>query len=160
MTTTDPTPQQRHDVDATPAPYRGAGDLRIAVIVDPGLPVGLLANTIAVIAAGLGAAMPGIGRVRLTDAEGRGFYNSADRPIPVLGADAAAMAALLARAADAPAEARVVAFPAFARSLHAFADYAEAMPSRRLAEERLDGLGLIGPARWVRSLTGALKLLR
>jgi hypothetical protein len=142
------------------APLRGAGDLRIAVAVDPALPLGLLANTVAVIAAGLGAAAPGIGGVRLTDAAGRAILNRADRPIPVLGADAAALAALLDRAADAPDGACVVAFPAFARSLHAFADYAETFPARRLSEERLEGVGLVGPSRWVRSLTGALKLLR
>lgn len=141
-------------------PLHGAGDLRLAVVVDPGLPLGLLANTVAVIAAGLGAAVPGIGGVRLTDARGFTFHNSADRPIPILGADGPSMTDLLARAASVPDRARVVAFPAFARSLHAFADYAEATPLRHLDEEKIDGIGLVGPSRWVRSLTGALKLLR
>jgi hypothetical protein len=148
------------DSRAPGAALRGAGDLRLAVIVDPGLPLGLLANTVAVIAAGLAAAVPGIGGVCLRDAEGVAFFNSADRPIPILGADGPTMTALLMRAAERPDEARIVAFPAFARSLHAFADYAEALPSRRLGSEKLDGLGLVGPSRWVRSLTGALKLLR
>ena len=154
---TDASPRDR---GATPGSLRGDDDLRIAVMVDPALPPGLLANTVAVIAAGLGAAAPGIGGVRLTDARGLSFLNSADRPIAVLAADDPTMTALLARAADAPEAARVVAFPSFARSLHAFADYADAVPSRSIADEKLDGLGLIGPSRWVRSLTGALKLLR
>ena len=51
-------------------------------------------------------------------------------------------------------------FPAFARSLHLYADYEAAFPDRDLSEETIDGLGLAGPAKWVRSLTGSLKLLR
>jgi hypothetical protein len=143
-----------------PAPLRGAGDLRLAIVVDPSLPPGLLANTVAVVAAGLGAACPGIAGVPMADADGRGFLNSADRPIPVLQADAAGLAALLARLGEPPADAAVVPFPAFARALHAFSDYADVLPTRRLAEERLEGIGLAGPSRWVRSLTGSLKLLR
>jgi hypothetical protein len=54
----------------------------------------------------------------------------------------------------------VVPFPAFARSLHAYAEYEAAFPGRDLGEEAIDGLGLAGPAKWVKSLTGSLKLLR
>jgi len=60
----------------------------------------------------------------------------------------------------APAGGVVVPFPAFARSIHDFAAYQETFPTRHLGDEPIDGLGLAGPAKWVRSLTGALKLLR
>lgn len=140
-------------------PLAGAGDLHLAVIVDPALPAGLMANTVAVIAAGLGARLPGIGGVRLADAAGLSSWNSADRPIPVLAADAAAMRALIERAA-AEAAVETVLFPAFARALHAFADYAAKVPELRLADEKIDGIGLAGPKKAVRSLTGALRLLR
>jgi hypothetical protein len=141
-------------------PLQGSGDLRLAVVVDPSLPPGRLANTVAVIAAGLGAVCPGVGGVCMTDADGCSFFNSADRPVAVLQSDAAGLAALWGRTADAPDDARIVVFPAFARSLHAFGEYAEALRTRSLADERLEGIGLAGPARWVRSLTGSLKLLR
>jgi hypothetical protein len=141
-------------------PLRGTGDLRIAIVVDPALGAGLLANTVAVIAAGIGAARPAIGGVRLTDATGRAIWNSADRPIAVLQADKARLADLLLRAEAAPPDATVVAFPAFARSIHGFEDYAALFPLRTLATEDLEGIGLCGPERWVRSLTGSFKLLR
>ncbi|MBP2558846.1 hypothetical protein J2857_001597 [Neorhizobium galegae] len=54
----------------------------------------------------------------------------------------------------------IVPFPAFARSLHDYRDYENAFPARDLAEEEIDGLGLAGPSKWIKSLTGSLKLLR
>jgi hypothetical protein len=53
-----------------------------------------------------------------------------------------------------------VAFPSFARSLHVYAEYEAAFPEKELATEVIDGLGIAGPSKWVRSLTGSLKLLR
>lgn len=141
-------------------PLRGEGDLSVAVVVDPTLTSGLMANTVATIAVGLGAMHPGLGRVELADRDRAAIRNSADRPVPILQADNEAMRALLARAANRPDGSTLVAFPAFARSLHAFAEYETAFPQCSLADEQIDGLGLCGPSKWVRSLTGSLKLLR
>jgi hypothetical protein len=135
-------------------------DWRVAIVLDPSLSPGFLANTVAVIAIGLGSARPGLAGGELADGTGRRYRVSANRPVPVLQADAAAIRALLLRALPPPDGAVVVPFPALARSLHAYADYAAIVPTRDLADERIDGLGLAGPPQWVRSLTGALKLLR
>lgn len=54
----------------------------------------------------------------------------------------------------------VVAFPAFARALHSYVDYEATFPERAPWEEAIDGIGLAGPSRWVKSLTGSLRLLR
>jgi hypothetical protein len=134
--------------------------LRLAVVVDAALPLGLLANTVATIAVGLGAALPAFGGTTLMDAHGRAIMNSADRPVPILQAPAETIRAILLKALPTPDGGVVVAFPQFARSLHAFADYAQQFPTRDLAEETIEGLGLAGPEKWVRSLTGSLKLLR
>ena len=134
--------------------------LRIAVIVDPALAPGLLANTVATIAIGIGAAQPGFGNTPLIDSAGRTVRNSADRPVPILQAPDETMRALLLKALPAPEGAVIVPFPRFARSLHAFAEYQAQFPTRDLADEGLDGLGLAGPERWIKSLTGSLKLLR
>lgn len=149
------------DATAEPAiPRLPAADIRLALIVDPAQPPGLLANTAAVIAVGLGAADGTLGAVPLVDRHGRATASIANRPIPVLQAEGAALAALLARALPAPPGATVVAFPRFGRSLHVFDDYRALFPSRDLLEEPVEGIGLAGPARWVKSLTGSLKLLR
>lgn len=137
-----------------------AAELRLAIVLDPSLPPGLLANTAAAIGIGLGAVLTPLGGVILADAAGRPFAVGSTRPVPILRADGAGLASLFQRAVPAPAGAAVVPFPRFARAMHAFADYAAAVPERDLALEPLDGLGLAGPTGWVRSLTGALPLLR
>jgi hypothetical protein len=137
-----------------------ADDQRLAVIVDPALPPGLLANVVAVISIGLGAVRPAMGGTALTDASGACVFNSADRPVPVLQAGGEAIQALLSRALPAPEGAAVVPFPAYARAIHDFATYRGGFSERRLDAEAIDGIGLVGPAKWVRSLTGSLKLLR
>jgi hypothetical protein len=133
---------------------------RIVIIVDPSLPAGLIANTAATIGIGLGAVEPNLGGTILTDIAGRAIHASAKRPVPILQASAQEICALLMRAQAAPPGARVIAFPQFARKLHDFADYLSEFPNRDLASETIEGLGLAGPDKWVRSLTGSLKLLR
>lgn len=133
---------------------------RLAIIVDPTLPVGLLANTVATIGAGIGAVVPALGGTVLTDIAGRSVHNSAALPAPILQATPEAIRAVLLKALPAPDGATVVAFPQFARAIHRFADYLALFPSRDLSAEIIDGIGLAGPERWVRSLTGSLKLLR
>lgn len=133
---------------------------RIAIIVDPSLPIGLLANTVATLSIGLGAAEPRFGNTVLTDREGRSIHNSADRPVPILQATPEVIRSLLLTALASPLAGTVVAFPQFARSLHAFEDYLQKFPQTDLAQETIDGLALAGSERWVKSLTGNLRLLR
>jgi hypothetical protein len=137
-----------------------ATDKRIAIVVDPSLAIGLIANTVAIIAVGLGAAEPAFGNVTLTDAAGRLIKNSADRPVPILQAPAEAILATLLRALPTREGEIVVPFPQFARSLHDFAAYQAQLARRDLAAETIEGLCLAGPEQWVKSLTGSLKLLR
>ena len=135
-------------------------DKRIAIVIDPSLAIGLIANTVATIAVGLGAVEPAFGNVTLTDAAGRLLKNSADRPVPILQAPAETIRATLLSALPAREGEIVVPFPQFARSLHDFAAYQAQLAARDLATETIEGLGLAGPEKWVKSLTGSLKLLR
>lgn len=136
-------------------------DLRIAIVVNPTLPVGLLANTIATIGIGLGAGQPAFGNAELRDRPGLAYLTSANRPVPVLQAASDAMQALMIKASSSRAtDSNLVLFPAFARKLHSFNDYRNAISVRDLKEEQIDGIGLYGPTRWIRSLTGSLKLLK
>jgi hypothetical protein len=58
---------------------------RIAIIVHPGLPLGLIANTVGTIAVGLGAAVPAFGNTPLVDRNRRQTCSDpSDRP-PLIG---------------------------------------------------------------------------
>lgn len=137
-----------------------APSLRIALVVVPGLAPGLLGNLAAAIAIGLGASMPALGGHLLTDAAGITVRSSADRPVPILQATADQIATLVAAALPMPDGGVVVPFPAYARAIHDFAEYQADFAARHIAAAPLDGVGLAGPDRWMRSLTGQLKLLR
>lgn len=135
-------------------------DIRLAIIVNPALPPGHLANTIAAISIGIGSAMPDLGNRRLTDNRENTIDISSNRPVPILQADSQAIGVLLLRALPKEKDRIVVPFPAFARSLHSYADYEAQFPERDLSAETIDGIGLAGASKWVKSLTGSLKLLR
>lgn len=135
-------------------------DLRIAIVVSSALPIGLIANTVATVGIGIGAAVPEFGQTLLTDMRGRVVQTSANRPVPILQATEEAIGVLLLRALPPPEQAIVVPFPRFARNLHRFEDYLAQFAQRDLEGEIIEGLALAGPEKWVRSLTGSLKLLR
>ena len=141
-------------------PMLTLAETRLAIVVNPTLSRGELANTVGALSIGIGAAIPSLAGDELGDREGQSFHTSAKCPVPVLQADAEVLCDLYRRTVTKPPEAVVVLFPRFARPLHAFSDYVDALASRELAAEPLDGLAIVGPAKWVRSLTGALKLLR
>ena len=134
--------------------------LRLAIVVDPSLSIGHLANTVAAIGIGIGAAKTELGCTYLTDASGLQVLTSANRPIPILQAPPETIGLLLGRALDTIDTGVVVPFPRFARSLHRFEDYLEEFPRRDLSTEIIDGFGIAGSDKWVRSLTGSLRLLR
>ncbi len=134
--------------------------VRLAIVVEPSLPPGLLANTVATLSIGLGSAVSGLGGTVLTDSAGRAVQCSANRPVPILQAPFETLHGLLLKALPPPEGGVVVPFPGFARAIHRFEDYLAMFPGRDLAGEIIEGFGVAGPERWVRSLTGSLKLLR
>ena len=135
-------------------------DIRLAIIVNPALPLGFLANTVGAVSIGLGAKLPLLADRQLVDRDGRTIDISSDRPVPILQADTDAIRLIMLRAIGDAEQRSVVAFPAFARSLHDYREYEATFPDRDLTAETIDGLGIAGPAKWVKSLTGSLQLLR
>ncbi|WP_413651907.1 DUF2000 domain-containing protein [Pantoea sp. B65] len=135
-------------------------DYRVAIVVNPDLSAGYSANTVATLSAGLGARFPLLLGGKLNDAAGLEIDVSSKLPIAVLQASSETLQQLLAKSAGSSGMQSVVVFPAFARQMHDFNGYAQQFSQRQLAQEPLDGIALCGPAQWVKSLTGALKLLR
>ncbi|WP_026792341.1 DUF2000 domain-containing protein [Pleomorphomonas oryzae] len=135
-------------------------DHRLAIVVNPDLQLGLLANTVGAIGIGLGARLPWLGNRPLTDLDGRTIDDSSVLPVPILAASPEAMTALMLKAMPRGDDSALVVFPAFSRALHDYREYEALLPDKRLAEEVIDGVGLCGPAKWVKSLTGSLRLLR
>jgi Protein of unknown function (DUF2000). len=131
----------------------------VVVVVDAGLPRGVLANTVAAISIGLGAASPASGGAPLEDCDHQRVHAVSERGVPVLGAGQTVLGDVFRRALPTPDGGIVVPFPLFARRIPTFEEYRDSLTERHLRDEPLAGLGLIGPERWVRSLTGSLGLL-
>ncbi|WP_316861616.1 DUF2000 domain-containing protein [uncultured Cohaesibacter sp.] len=134
--------------------------LRVAIIVSPQLSLGLLANTVGAISIGLGAKRPVLADRQLSDNNGHVIDVSSRLPVPILQAEPEPLKKLMMKALECEEGHVIVPFPSFARKLHDYNDYEQSLPERSLEEEVIDGVGLAGPEKWVRSLTGSLKLLR
>lgn len=134
--------------------------MRVALVVDGALPAGQAANVAACLAAGLGAAVPSLAGQALCDAAGLASLSSSSLPIAVLCGDDAGFARLLQQLAGRPAGAYCVLFPRYAQAMHTAEDYWRRHAGSDHTGEPMLGVGLAGPPAWVRSLTGALPLLR
>lgn len=135
-------------------------DFALAVVVNPALPAGLLANTVGTLATGLGARFPALSAGQVCDQAGLWFDTSSRLPMPVLQADTATLKLLLQRCQTRHSRSAMVVYPSFAREIQQIDTYLAEVARRDLSAEPLDGIALCGPRKWVRSLTGALKLLR
>lgn len=136
-----------------------SGALRAAIVLDGELTPGVAANVAACIAAGLGATLPALAGRPLVDADGFPSASSAHLPIAILRSAAAALSALVEHA-RAPDGGAVVVFPSFAQRIHTVEAYWREHALRSMRTEAMLGIGLVGPASWVRSLTGSLSLFR
>lgn len=135
-------------------------DRRIAIVVDPSAPIGLLGNAIAVVAVGVGASVQGLGGAPLRDATGRSFRSSATVAVPVLKAAPAALFTLAEHGLAEPGVETVVVFPEFARAIHDFGAYRDVLATVDLAHGPIAAIGLAGDADVVKRLTRGLALLR
>jgi len=133
--------------------------MKIVIVLDRELPVGLLANAAAVLAFSAAPHLPeGIGPA-LADADGSPHAGITNLPIPILASSAAQLAELRARALAQPGVG-CIDFPDLAQRAKCYADYAADLGAAREGGLSYLGLCLFGPAPAVRSLTGPLALIR
>lgn len=128
------------------------------VVIDRDLPVGLSANTAAVLALTLGKAAPQLIGATVTDADGSEYPGLTTLPIPILAqhgdrlrelGDAARSAGLLC-----------VVVTETAQRSKTYPEYVEELAATRTHDTRVIGVGLVGGRKGVRRLTGSLPLLR
>lgn len=132
---------------------------KCVIVMDESLPLGLIANTAAVLAANVGRDHPEIFGPDLPDASGRVHPGITAMPFPILRSDADGVKDIYARASEF-GELELCAFSNVAQTSVRYDQYAE-----RLAATDADGLaylGLVmfGPKKRINKLTGSLGLLR
>lgn len=134
---------------------------RSCFIIDPTLPLGLIANTAAILSLSLGAAHPGLIGPTVTDGDGDTHEGITQVVLPILAADADTLRTLRAKAATHRADGlMLVDVTETAQRAKAYQDYADRLSTLTGNDIRYFGIGLHGPAGLVRSLTGHLPLMK
>ncbi len=130
------------------------------IVVDETLPAGVAANAAAIIGITLGCRHPGAVGPDLTDGGGEAHSGIIRIPVPVLKAGAETLRALRERLAEAGDDVDAVDFSDVAQHCRSYAEYTEKTAKAAPRDFSYLGLGLFGPAKRIKKLTGSLPLLR
>ncbi len=134
--------------------------LKCAIVIDPDLPPGVIANTAAVLSMSLGKQFPSLIGDDLKDSKGGLHHGITTVPIPILKGSGALLRSMRETLRQHESELIVVDLIGATRTTRSYADYARAM--QNTPAEQLDYLGvaLCGSEKVVGRFTGSLGLLR
>jgi hypothetical protein len=131
------------------------------MVIDKELPVGLIANTAAVLGASLGRMVDDLVGGDLTDGDGNLHLGITTRNIPILGATTEQIKAIRARLYDAEfAAVTTVDFNNIAQRSLDYGDYGRLLAGTDGEALAYLGVCLYGPQKKVNRLTGNIGLLR
>jgi hypothetical protein len=133
-------------------------DLKVALIIDPELPIGLLANTAAVLALTLGRRMDGLIGPDVMDGSGQRHLGITTVTLPVLSAPAPAIRELWIRATE--LELLVVDFSEAAQTTTTYDAYTAKLKATPAADVRYLGIAICGARKLINKLAGSLAVLR
>ena len=131
---------------------------RCAIIVDVGLPLGRLANAIGVVALTVGQRCPALVGEPLIDRSGFSHPGLIPVGIAVLGASQDELSRLRSKAIGCGCD--VIDFPVQGQQTNDYAQFRDAVASVATEEMRYTAIAVVGQKKQVRSVTGALRLLR
>ena len=130
---------------------------KCVIVLDADLPLGLIANTAAVLALSLGSRLPIVGPDN-QDASGSLHSGLTKIPVPILRSDASSLKALREKA-TALEGVFVVDVTDAAQTTTNYQDYTQKLAGSTAESLRYLGLALFGPKKSVNKLVGALPLL-
>ena len=135
--------------------------LKCVLVMDPDLPLGVIANTAAICGITLGRHLPEAVGPDVRDRDGRPHLGIIKFPVPVLKADREVLRAIRERLYG-PDFAEVVAvdFSDLAQGCRTYEEFLFKAADTPEADLTYLGLGLCGPKKLVDRLTGSLPLLR
>ena len=135
--------------------------MKCAIVVDPTLPVGLIANTAAVLSMSIGRTVDGIVGDDVVDKDGALHRGITRAVVPILKGDGTLIRAIrdkLVRQADDGLF--HVDFCDLAQRCHDYDQYTLTLRSTPGEDLNYLGIAICGPAKKVNALTGSLGLLR
>ncbi|MDA8063931.1 MAG: DUF2000 domain-containing protein [Thermaerobacter sp.] len=133
------------------------GQHKCVMVIDGDLPLGLIANTAAVLALSLGARIPLLGP-EVVDGSGSPHAGITTTPIPILKGEAEKVRDIRAQAAG-MGEMFVVDITNAAQTTRNYEDYTAKLCRTTESELRYLGVAIYGPKKAVSRLTGNLPLM-
>lgn len=135
-------------------------DTKCVLIIDDSLPLGVIANTAAVLAASLGRLYPEMIGEDLRDHQGQVHEGITTLALPILKGTPALLKTLRAQLLQSEPALLVVDLIRATRTTRSYAEYAAVLAQGPDAAIQYQGLGLLGERTAVTRLTGNLGLLR
>lgn len=134
-------------------------DKKCVIVVDENLPVGLTANTAAILGVTLGARLPEVVGANVRDGEGNEHLGIIGFPVPILKASADMLKKLRFSLYDKlHDDLTVVDFTDIAQSCKTYGEFIDKIGSTE--DLCYFGIAICGDKKKVNSLTGSLPLLR
>lgn len=136
-------------------------ETKCALIIDESLPLGLIANTAAILGAALGKNNPGLLGENVTDGSGIDHLGIVKLPIPILKGNAELLHQLRQKLlTDEFNDILTVDFTDVAQGIHTYEAYIETFQSTAASDYSYFGIGVCSDKKKVARLTGSLGLLR
>ena len=134
---------------------------KCVMVIDEHLPLGLIANTAAIMGITLGKKMPEVVGADVADKTGREHLGIIAFPVPILKGNAETMKAIRAKLYEPEfSDVTVVDFSDLAQSCKTYDEFIGKMKDASEADLTYFGIALCGAKKKVNKLTGSMALLR
>lgn len=134
---------------------------KCVMIIDESLPLGIIANTAAIMGITLGKKMPEVVGADVYDKTGREHLGIIEFPVPILKSNAEKLKEIRERLYEAEfSEVMVIDFSDLAQGCKAYDEFILKMNETSEKELQYLGIALCGEKKKVNKLTGSIALLR
>ena len=134
---------------------------KCVIVLDESLPLGLIANTAAILGITLGKKMPEVVGADVTDQSGNAHLGIIEFPVPILKANAEALKMLREKLySEDFSDLTAADFSDLAQSCKTYSEFIEKMKAAKEEDLSYLGLAICGAKKKVNKLTGSLPLLR
>ncbi|MBE7719230.1 DUF2000 domain-containing protein [Lacrimispora indolis] len=136
-------------------------DMKCVIIIDSELPIGIMANTSAILGVTLGKLIPEQVGADVKDASGQTHLGIVSIPVTMLGGDKALLKDLRSRLYGSEFDDLVVAdFSDVAQGCNIYSEYAAKAAVTTEQDHKYFGIAIYGSKKKVNKLTGSMALLR
>lgn len=133
--------------------------MKVSIVVDRGLPIGLISNCAAVLGVSLGATYPDLIGPDVQDQSGMAHRGITGLPLPILSASPDKLRDLFV-ASQAESSVTTISFTDVAQGCKTYEDYQQKLSNTPFQSLQFLGILIVGPHSAVSRLTGSLPLLK